>query len=290
MKSKEEIRIEVAGIVFSIVTDGDSANVQIGEPYQKFLSSAQPEIFINAHYDGLPDIFLEDSNKIFDSGSTWGLYRFGERHAVVLGGSSQGISPYRIALFDFGSGKVDVYSKYLSDYIPSDPLEYPLAEILMVCLLAQERGLMIHACGIDDNGEGYLFAGNSTHGKTTIARIWKDYGSILNDDRIVLRYNGDGCFWMYGTPWHGDYNGVSSAGMPLKKIFFLSHANKNEINLVKGSEAVSMLLARCFPPLWDSHGMKFTLDFCSHLMDNIPCYTLNFVPDRNVIDFVRCVK
>jgi len=51
-----------------------------------------------------------------------------------------------------------------------------------------------------------------------------------------------------------------------------------------------MLLVRCFPPLWDAEGMRFTLDFCAHLVGEVPCYELGFVPDGSVVDFVRCVK
>ena len=34
---------------------------------------------------------------------------------------------------------------------------------------------------------GFLFAANSTHGKSTTARLWRDQATVLNDDRIVLR-------------------------------------------------------------------------------------------------------
>jgi hypothetical protein len=159
----------------------------------------------------------------------------------------------------------------------------------MVCLLAQGRGLMMHACGIDDGGRGYLFAGNSTHGKTTTARLWKNHATILNDDRIVLRHR-EGRFWMYGTPWHGDYSGVSPHGVPLEKIFFLRHAQANAAHPSHGTAAVSMLLARAFPPLWDQTGMLFTLDFCAELVKTVPSYELGFVPNDDILDYVRCLS
>ena len=70
---------------------------------------------------------------------------------------------------------------------------------LMINLLGKGRGVLVHSCGIDVNGDGYLFAGNSTNGKSTLAELWKDHGKILNDDRIVIRF-WDGQFWMYSTP------------------------------------------------------------------------------------------
>jgi hypothetical protein len=159
----------------------------------------------------------------------------------------------------------------------------------MVCLLAQGRGLMAHACGIDDGGRGYLFAGNSGHGKTTTAWLWRDQATILNDDRIVLRWR-EGRFWMYGTPWHGDYTGVSPRGVPLEKIFFLRHAGQNQARRVEGVTAASMLLTRCFPPLWDAAGMEFTLEFCAQLAGKVPCYELGFLPAEGAVEYVRCVS
>jgi hypothetical protein len=169
-----------------------------------------------------------------------------------------------------------------------DPLQYPLAEVLMVCLLARGRGLMMHACGIDDGGRGFLFAGNSTHGKTTLARLWRDQATVLNDDRIVLRQR-EGRFWMYGTPWHGDYSGVSAQGVPLEKVFFLRHAKGNQARQVGKLTAASMLLARSVPPLWDADGMGFTLDFLAQLAEAVPCYELGFAPDERAVEYVRCV-
>ena len=51
--------------------------------------------------------------------------------------------------------------------------------------------------------------------------------------------------------------------------------------------ASSMLLTRCFPPLWDAEGMRVTLDFCAQLVETIPCYELGFVPDKSVLDFIK---
>ena len=243
------------------------------------------------NYDGLKKFSLQESRKVFDSEGPWSLYKFDKRNAIILGELVPDSFPSRVALFDDSMKHIEIYSE--TEGLPSgllpDPLEYPLAEILMICLLAQGHGLMVHSCGIDDNGRGYLFSGNSTHGKTTIAKLWKKHAVILNDDRIVIRKR-DGQFWMYGTPWHGEYTGVSSLGVPVEKIFFLRHSKSHSVEKINGAGAASMLLARSFPPLWDSKGMKFTIDFCSQLVSVMPCYSLNFQPDESIVDFIRCVN
>jgi hypothetical protein len=182
----------------------------------------------------------------------------------------------------------DIYINYeLDKNILSDPLGYPLNQILMILLLSRCKGVMLHACGIDDRGYGYLFLGNSGHGKSTIARLWSEnQATVLNDDRIIVREK-NGELLMYGTPWPGDFKEVSSKGLPIRKLFFLRHGEKNSVIPKNGAEAVLMLLTRCFPPIWDKKGMEYTMDLCHRIVHKIPCYEFSFEPDRKTVDFVR---
>lgn len=294
MTEQKQVTFQIAKIPFSILIDAQLDSTNLEDKYKDFLFTGEPEVSINARYKGLPEVPIEDADIIFDSEMVWSLYRRNDQYIFLL--QSPVLSPqlYRIARFsnDFRQGQV--FSNPITpadnnnSYFP-DPLEFPLSEVLMVCLLAQGRGIMMHACGIDDGGRGYLFAGNSTHGKSTLARIWQDHATILNDDRIVLRLR-EGRFWMYGTPWHGDYTGISPHGVPLEKVFFLHKAPANAVHKKQGVTAASMLIARAFPPLWDDAGMSFSLDFCARLTENVPCYSLDFVPDHDIVDFVRCVR
>jgi len=168
-----------------------------------------------------------------------------------------------------------------------DPLGYPLNQILMILLLSRSKGVLMHACGIDDRGSGYLFLGNSGHGKSTMAKLWfEKHATVLNDDRIVVREK-NGEFWMYGTPWHGDYKELSPKGLTIHKIFFLHRGEKNLTVFQKGAEAVTMLLTRSFPPFWDKKGMAYTMDLCHCIVNKIPCYELSFEPDTRIVDLLR---
>jgi len=290
---KNTIVFEIAEIVFAITSDQHSAPIYMEKAYDGFFCGAKPDVMIHAHYGDVPRIPLRDCDRVFDSQMNWSLYHAEGKNIFVLRSPAAGPLPYSIAVFDsdFLQGEVFVRipeSVSFQDSLPN-PLGYPLSEVLMICLLARGRGIMIHSCGIDDNGHGYLFAGNSTHGKTTIARLWKDEALVLNDDRIVIRRCGDN-FRMFGTPFHGDYSGVSPNGLPLEKIFFLFHADAHESRCLSNLKATSMILTRCFPPLWNAKEMAFTLDFCTQLTHAVPCYALGFRPDESVIDFVRCVK
>ena len=285
---------EVASIVFAISSDRPVDIFQEENARRDFISSGVPDITIHTRCDGMPGVSLPERDRVFDSDGVWSLYRVDGQNVFALISPSFGSLPYRIAAFDGDFQRGEIYtrsfeSRDVSDELLSNPLAFPLSEVLMVCLLAQGRGIMVHACGVDDGAHGYLFAGNSTHGKTTMARLWKDRAIILNDDRIVLRRQ-EGRFWMYGTPWHGEYTGVSSRGVPLEKVFFLSHAETNSAVRREGVDAASMLLTRCFLSLWAEEGMRFTLDLCAQLVSEVPCYTLGFVPDEGIVDFLQGVR
>jgi hypothetical protein len=222
----------------------------------------------------------------FDSGQTWSLIQSGGNFVLQNTSLNSEIHPTR-SLFlspDLKSGDLYVTGNTPEDM---DPLGYPLNQVLWIILLSQGRGLLFHACGIDDQGLGYLFLGNSGDGKSTTARIcFESDVTVLNDDRIIVRENR-GELWMYGTPWHGDFKAHSSHGLPIHKLFFLHHGRKNFCRVKRGAEAVSMLLARSFPPFWNKEGMSFTIEFCQRLVQSVPCYDLSFAADGRMLDFVR---
>lgn len=234
-----------------------------------------------------PPPFLQ-KEPVFDSEQTWALFRSEGTLVLQNAGLHTDLKPGRFLFLapDLKSGDLYVTGDSPKDI---DPLGYPLNQVLWILLLSQRRGLLFHACGIDDGGKGCLFLGNSGDGKSTTAKLWFAQGmAVLNDDRIIVREK-DGEFWMYGTPWHGDFKEHSSRGLRVHKLFFLNHGEKNSARSKSGAEAVSMLLARSFSPFWDNQGMALTIELCRRLAGQIPCYELTFLPDTGMIDFVRSI-
>ena len=291
----DQVSIKISDITFCISGSRSSLQSLRSARYRDFLcSDREPDIRITLR-DSLRDISeisLPDKDSIFDSGTVWRLYESPRAVSLVLRSPVGGPLPYRVAVFDrdLTTGEImsiagsDAESEDRSQY---DPLEFPLSEVLMVYLLSMGKGLMIHACGISDNGRGLLFPGNSTDGKTTIAMQWKASASVLNDDRIILRPSEKG-FLMYGTPWHGDLSDVSAEGVVLESVDFLRHGEVNASRKVTGAKAVSMLLRRSFLPLWSSSGMEYSLDLCRKLENSVPFHELHFVPDERIVDYIRC--
>jgi hypothetical protein len=286
-RERKEFTIAIAGIGISFSFDRDLSELGVGEIDNVFAADSGEELKLQVHDGHFPD--TKNKEKIFDSGDTWALYKCNGRYVLQDDSLESASSPSTFIVLEPDLRSGDVFILYDASEINPfpDPLGYPLNQVLMILLLSLGKGVLFHACGIDDNGSGYLFLGNSTDGKSTMAGLWsKKHATVLNDDRIVVREK-DGEFWMYGTPWHGDFREISSEGLPIQKIFFLHHGEKNSAVPENGIESVTMLLTRSFPPLWDKNGMTFTTELCHRIVNKVPCYELSFEPDTKIVDFVR---
>ncbi|NIO49843.1 MAG: hypothetical protein GTN73_10475 [Candidatus Aminicenantes bacterium] len=289
MKNEERLKeftIEVAGIGLSFLFDQNLPEFEDNNIDYEFIADIRPETKLRVHHDGFPERSM--GKKIFSSGSAWSLYRDQGKYVLQDSSFDSDSPPNQLVILesDLKSGDIYINYKLFKNLLP-DPLGFPLNQILMMLLLSRCKGVMLHACGIDDSSYGYLFLGNSGHGKSTIARLWSEnQAKVLNDDRIIVREKNSGLL-MYGTPWHGDFKEVSPKGVPIRKLFFLRHGEKNSVVPKNNAEAVLMLLTRCFPPIWDKEGMEYTMDLCHHIVHKIPCYEFSFKPDRKMVDFVR---
>jgi hypothetical protein len=292
MKDEERLKefsLEIAGFCLSFLFDQNLPEPGIDDSYSEFITDMRPETKLRVHLDSFPQTSVGNmGKKIFDSGSAWSLYRDKGKYVLQDSFFDSDPPPNQLVILkgDLKSGDVYINDELLKIISP-DPLGFPLNQVLMMILLSRCKGVMLHACGIDDGGCGYLFLGNSGHGKSTVARIWaENQARVLNDDRIIVsEKNGE--FLMYGTPWPGDFKKVSSKEVPIRRLFFLRHGKKNWAVPKEGREAVLMLLTRCFPPIWDKKGMEYTIDLGHHLVNKIPCYELSFEPDRKIVDFIR---
>ena len=224
---------------------------------------------------------------LFDSGGPWRLYRHDEGFLFSFFASTFGERPYKTARFtpDFSRGRVTLDREFFTGAASVDPLDYPLDELLVIALLAQGRGLEVHACGIaDERGAGHLFVGQSGAGKSTMARLWTaEAGAvILSDDRIVLRQHDDE-LWIYGTPWHGEAPLASPARARLDRVFFLRHARRDELHDVGRTDAAARLFAASFPLFHDARAVAFSLAFLESVVTRVPCHELGFVPGPAVL-------
>ena len=289
MNHTSQFCLEVADISVKIQSTDPTLQFETQGVMKNFLAAKdQPDGQASANWSDLSQMSL--GQKVFDSGALWQLYRRNGSYLYAFTSPVFGSVPYKVASFDssFTSGEVYLHRPYFASKQALYPLEYPLDELWMVNLLGQGRGAEIHGCGVvDAQGKGHLFVGQSGAGKSTMARLWefKRGIQILSDDRIVLR-QANQKLWMYGTPWHGEAGFSSRDRAPLSRIYFLRHAQKNELLPQRPAQAVGQLFTCSFPPFYNPEALDFTLGFFEEVVQAVPCFELRFLQDKKVIELL----
>jgi hypothetical protein len=275
----QNLVIRIADVAISI--EGEVSG-EIAPHYLPFVGQGKADISLRLHR-GIPDI--EVGEKIFESRPIWTLYR--ENGNSVIRFFPEMGDLQRILLLPHHLEDADLYfADNCTRFM--EPFFGPTLELLLMHYLAQERGVILHACGIVLEDKGILFLGESGAGKSTLARMWDQENdvNILSDDRVIVRKKGHE-FRAYGTPWHGEASFGSPLEARLERIFFLSHGNEHSLEEMKRLDILSHLLTCSFPPLWDAQGMELVLELFNRLATHVPCQELTFRPEKSALALVK---
>jgi hypothetical protein len=163
---------------------------------------------------------------------------------------------------------------------------FPTDQILLARVLADREGCYIHASGVVLDGKGILFVGHSDAGKSTMVMMLQDKAKVLCDDRIIVRRWPKG-FKIHGTWSHGDVPDVSADSAPLKAILFLKQDRENRlIPIDYMQEIIGVLLACLIKPLVTADWWGQMLALVDQMVREVPCYSLHFTKDGDVIDLL----
>lgn len=233
---------------------------------------------------------ITNLEKIHDNGSSWQMFKDGDDY-VMINHARTFEQPFWVARMSHQFTCITVSINDVFNRIENgrtiilNPVRYPLDQILLMYFLAPNKGLIVHAAGINIHEKGYLFPGKSGAGKSTIAQQFfgKNKTKLLSDDRIIIRKN-DGGYAAYGTPWPGEAGIALNDSMPLSGIFFINHGSTNRIKTIKPKKALERLFPVTSIPWYDRDVMPNVLDFCEDLVFNVPAYELDFKPSVEVVD------
>lgn len=258
--------------------------MQTVEPaYQPFLahstnqSEAETvETRIRLQFGAIPH--TERLTRLFDSGESWSMFQEGDGYCLAIKPPSF-TQPVILARIDAGftQGTIYVDKEHMGQgdqlAVISNPIGYPLLQILLIYILAKRHGALLHAAGVGIRGSGYLFPGRSGTGKSTITRLFADRHDtiLLSDDRMAVR-KIDGAFKAYGTPWPGDAGIAENKCVPLAGIFFIRHGSENRIRELNRREALERMLPITSIPWYDHQLVPAMLDFCEDLTAHVPAF------------------
>ena len=276
------IGLKIGDVSISITASPQIKSWEPSPAYIPFIAADKPDIHLNLKR-GEPQ--NGNARKFFGSYPIWDLFRSDGTSIIRFYDDMSGLS--RSLVFDNSIKNADLYFPESTDQF-IHPYYGPVLELLMINYLAQQRGTIIHSCGIKYRDKGILFVGESGAGKSTLTRLWHNTGDveILSDDRTIVRKK-DGAYWIFGTPWHGEAKFGSPLSVKLDRIYFIQHGAANSARSIKGAGPVQNLLTCSFPPYWDTDGMEFTMDLFSDLTVSVPCHELLFRPDEDVVGYVK---
>ena len=298
-------RFAVAGITVEVQGDTPES-VDLGPQLLPFATESSAHD-IEVQVEWKSTIEPACGRELFDSGCLWSVHRSGGGFVFDFSTERLGIRPYkRLAVDeDFLRATVILNRECLTDEDATRALEYPLDELLITHFLSLGRGVELHACGmVRSDRESFLFVGHSGAGKSTTTRLWKRHASVevLSDDRIIVRRavadptkaagpeTPAHTFLMHGTPWHGEAAFASPERAQVRRIFLLEHGTGNRIERLSKSAAVGELLARSFTPFYQSRFVDPVLAFLEELVESLPCYRFQFVPDQSAVERILAFR
>lgn len=168
------------------------------------------------------------------------------------------------------------------------PLYHPHDRIVVLGRLTGAGAGVLHAAAVEDAGRGIIFVGPSGAGKTTLSRLWRQAGAtLLNDERVIVRWNGGQRVGVAATPWHGVESQVSAMTATLSAVFFIKQAPGNRIRRMGPAESAARLLTATILPVFLADGVARITHAWSEVASHVPSYELEFTPDARAVACVR---
>jgi MoaA/NifB/PqqE/SkfB family radical SAM enzyme len=278
---------KVAGITVRVESDLDLQETRFKEELTRFEVDGPGEdnVTLRHHFE-LPDLKGKDTGEELYRKPPWAISR---KNGTWF---YKGISPavgdpelHRVAVFSPGHAHATIYSpprdgeRVKTDGWHSLAL-FPTDQIWLGPLLADRSAVLMHSAAAVVNGQGLVFIGHSSAGKSTTMELLKAApglgATILCDDRNVIRKWPDG--WrVHGTWSHGTTADVSPDEAPLRAILFLQQDTRNElVPLTDRREIWKRLLATLIKPMVTAEWWQKELDVLERIVAEARFYTMHF--------------
>lgn len=201
-------------------------DVSYNDPaYDGFCSSDAPPLITVPVSLCLETRELPAGDPIYCAGKNWALWE-DEQDLIICSGFTGQPAPRFHCRINRDSGAVQLAMDPAREN-GTNPLRYPIDQILSWGPLAQCGGLILHSAVAVKDGVGWVFSGRSGAGKSTLSEQCHRAGwRILNDDRVMV-FKRDGLWMVAGTPWHGSGRFAEAAEVPLGGVLFVQKSERD---------------------------------------------------------------
>jgi hypothetical protein len=174
--------------------------------------------------------------------------------------------------------------------ICEEPLRYPMDQILSWGALASCGGLVVHAAVVVRDGVGWLLAGRSGRGKSTLSELCVQHGwHILNDDRGMV-FKRDGHWRVSGTPWQGSGRFAAAGEVPLVGIAMLEQTPMNQVTPLAADQVRYSLLDVSSIPWFDEEWCEGSLTAAQCLAEEVPFFRFGFTPEVGAVEQLTALQ
>ncbi|MBE6921999.1 MAG: hypothetical protein E7465_02295 [Ruminococcaceae bacterium] len=189
---------------------------------------------------------------------------------------------------DGGDRGAVAQTKYTTDFslvsciINTDEFDVPQDQVYQILrmlpirqILLHRNVLLLHASQVLHEHRGILFSAPSGTGKTTQAKLWRQYRNarIICNDRTLLRKTDQQ--WMtYGYPYDGSEPVGSDQILPLRCLVLLQQAGENSVVRLRPAKALSLLMRQVIIDGWDPLSRRKAMDLLAQLLGDVPAYGL----------------
>ncbi len=137
---------------------------------------------------------------------------------------------------------------------------------------------VMHSSVVAVDGAAYCFAADSGTGKTTHTRYWAqvlgDRLTVINGDKPVYRFRGDGQLMAYGTPWCGKENWQTNTCAPLRALCLLERGEENAVRAGDAFEMLGNLIRQFHLSGEGSADVPKLMELIDRMVNTVPVYRL----------------
>ncbi len=141
--------------------------------------------------------------------------------------------------------------------------------------LIKQNIQLFHCSSLKIDGRAYLFTAPSGTGKSTHARLWREYfGSrvtMINDDKPLISFNNNE-IRVYGTPYCGKHGIQTNTSGVVSGIIILNQAQTNSIKRLTPKEAFPRLMEQSYR-VYEPDEIVKTIDMI-HAMSRLPVFSM----------------
>ena len=152
-------------------------------------------------------------------------------------------------------------------------------------LLLQYGAGLLHAAFISTASGGLLFAGPKQQGKTTQARLWRQYrgAEILNGDRAAIRTE-NGRLWARSVPFCGSSKECIPGERQIRAVVFPEKAPKNEAVRLTPFDAFKRLIGCLSYTEPDAAAQERAFRLAEETANTVPCFLLRCTKDEEAVE------